>query len=194
MYIHIYKINLWNNILNIFFLIFIISFYHYYYNFLNFKELHYFKNYSSLTECELIILRKTAFTNLRNQFRALNEQQRNVGSTNALNNTSNNNPSSPSTNDNANAASTNRLSVNQVTATGSFSTLNHHSHNTVPGKDLRESVIKTLETINRGRSTKKWKIFTKKDKKKEGNNHNINKNKKKKFFFFFFFFCINFFY
>jgi len=114
-------------------------------------------------------LRKTAFTNLKNQFRALNEQQRSVGSTNVLNNTTNNNPSSPSdkTNDNVNSTSANRLPVNQVTASGSFSTLNHHSHNTVPGKDLRESVIKTLETINRGRSTKKWKIFTKKDKKKE---------------------------
>jgi len=134
-------------------------------------ELHYFKDYTNLTECELIILRKTAFINLRNQFRAVSELQRYTENTNVPN-SSNSNTTSPTdkVNDKASTPSTigNRLLVNQTNVTGSFSTLSHHSHSNVPGKDLRESIIKTLENINRGRTAKKWKLFpSKKGKKKE---------------------------
>jgi len=112
-------------------------------------ELHYLKSYTNLTEYELIILRKTAFTNMRNQFRALNNQRTN-------------NITSPTDKTEAD-----HQLVNQAASvSGSFSGLSHHSHSTTPGKDFRESIIKTLENINRGRQAKKWKIFTKKDKKK----------------------------
>ena len=118
-------------------------------------------------------MRKTAFINLRNQFRAVSELQRYTENTNVPN-SSNSNTTSPTdkVNDKASTPSTigNRLLVNQTNVTGSFSTLSHHSHSNVPGKDLRESIIKTLENINRGRTAKKWKLFpSKKGKKKEGN-------------------------
>jgi len=127
-------------------------------------ELHYLKNYTSLTEYELIILRKTAFTNLRNQFRSINNQRTNGNTNETINNVSS------STGDKVNENSTQggHPLLNQNSAAGSFSGVSHHSnHNTTPGKDFRESVIKTLENINRVRPNKKWKIFSKKDKKRE---------------------------
>jgi len=139
-------------------------------------ELHYLKNYTSLTEYELIILRKTAFTNLRNQFRSLNGQGVMSGSANVLNlsseHISTNNLLSPvnkNSDDNVTPASAigNHVLASQSTISSSLSALNHnHNHNSTPGKDLRESIIKTLENISKGRTSKKWKIFTKKDKKR----------------------------
>ncbi|ORX83350.1 RhoGAP-domain-containing protein [Anaeromyces robustus] len=114
-------------------------------------ELHYLKSYTSLTEYELIILRKTAFTNIRNQFRALNGQRTN---------------NNEKTEGNASTENHQIGNIAAVSISGSFSGLSHHNHNTTPGKDFRESIIKTLENINRGRTAKKWKIFTKKDKKR----------------------------
>ncbi|ORX57101.1 RhoGAP-domain-containing protein [Piromyces finnis] len=136
-------------------------------------ELHYLKNYTSLTEYELIILRKTAFTNLRNQFRELSSQNNNNNNKNLSNEFHSANclssPVNKSYDDNLLPPSAvgNHNLASQNTISNSLSALNHnHNHNTIPGKDLRESIIKTLDNINRGRTSKKWKIFTKKDKKR----------------------------
>jgi len=150
-------------------------------------ELHYLKDYTSLTEYELTLLRKTAYTNLRNQFRELNNQLHNNTSNtnlsnatlgNSVNNVSGSN-SSLNKNENKNSllspdtvnntTSNTLLPQSKSSVGGSFSNLSYHSHNAnvVPGKDFRESVIKNLENIGKVRNNKKWKIFSKKDKKRE---------------------------
>ncbi|OUM61106.1 hypothetical protein PIROE2DRAFT_12980 [Piromyces sp. E2] len=141
-------------------------------------DLYCIYNYTSLTEYELIILRKTAFTNLRNQFRSVNRQSAASGSMNMLNSSNDNisindisSPVNKSNDDNSALPNpiVNHTLASQGTTSNSLSALNHnHNHNSTPGKELRESVIKTLENINKGRTSKKWKLFTKKDKKRAG--------------------------
>jgi len=114
-------------------------------------ELYYFKSYSGLTETELFILRKTAYANLRNQFRSINQST--VDSSSHKNSSSN---ISINKNDSKSSLTTDKQNLN-----------NHNASSSLPGKDFRETIIKSLESVSKGRNNKKWKIFSKKDKKRE---------------------------
>ncbi|KAG4105486.1 RhoGAP-domain-containing protein [Neocallimastix lanati (nom. inval.)] len=149
-------------------------------------ELHYLKDYINLTEYELTILKRTAFNNLKSQFQSINQTHLNSSNNYLSPTTLNNLPNSLSgsnssvnkneiksisnsekQNSNTNISIT--YSQQNSSVAGSLSTLAHHGHNSNPnpGKDLRESLLKNLDSISKGRNNRIWKLFSKKDKKKE---------------------------